>query len=231
VNNLSFHSWLGDKTPKFFHSFNKKKFTILTGVILLAGTLGGCGLVNTNNVTPTNTQIISTINLLINQYEKNYPKLKNWSDQAVARELSGNIPTGIATRGGWEINWPNAASDQFSSVLLPWTLLGIYPNQTSNNFHLYLDSGREVAGSTYDQLQQIEDKQHPIFAGVEDARQSNIDGSWVIFTLTPYLPVTDSGYGFAHHENGNWKIVDFGSARVGCQITPGAIEKEFGFIC
>ena len=69
------------------------------------------------------------------------------------------------------------------------------------------------------------------FAAVVNQRVSKIDGSWIIFTTIPYLPVTDPAYGFAHSLNGKWEIVDFGTATVGCNKVPAQVQREFGFTC
>ena len=207
----------------------KLKLSVIT--ILIVGTLSGCSLVNTDNSTPTTDKIVAGINLLISQYVKNYNSLVNWDNASVANQLLEKIPPGVPTPAGWLITWDHSKTNQLSSALIPWSILNLYPSQTSNPISIYKDAGKPVAAATYNQLQEIEDQKHPLFSGLVNVKSSINDGSWVIFTEMPYLSVTGPGYGFAHHENGTWKVVDFGTAQVGCGKVPSEIESEFGFTC
>ena len=69
------------------------------------------------------------------------------------------------------------------------------------------------------------------FGAVVDIRSSAINPQWVIFTTVPYLPVTDIATGFATVTNKQWRVVDFGTALVGCGTVPLNIEREFGYQC
>jgi hypothetical protein len=192
--------------------------------------LAGCGA-KIGPANPTDTQLRQALNLLINQYETNYKKLINWNDQALTQQLMAPLPKGYSGEAGWVITWPNPKPGQLPSVILPWSLLQIYPTDIKYSNTLYKDNGNKIDGPTYNQIQSIEDNLHPLFSGTVNGLESKVDGKWIIFTEVPYLPVTDEAYGFAHYENGGWKIADFGSARVGCGVVPNAVEAEFGFTC
>jgi hypothetical protein len=52
---------------------------------------------------------------------------------------------------------------------------------------------------------------------------SDIDTDWAMFAIGPVASdrsTLQSGYGFVHRSGGAWRVVGFGSALVGCPLTP-----------
>jgi hypothetical protein len=152
----------------------------------------------------------------------------------VKTQLQGTIPVGEDTDAGWLLKWRNPSAGQLSQVIVPWTLLGQYPNNPTPLGYRY-NGGQVLPQSTIGNITDVviktESHGDPYFAAVLDVRASIKNPQWVIFTTTPYLPITDSAYGFATVVNKEWKIVDFGTARVGCSEVPNEVEAEFGFSC
>ena len=201
----------------------------------IAGTLllTACGPVP-GDTRPDNSTLISGINLLINNFQDKHPQLVNWKTAAVKAQLKGQIPLGEDTDAGWLLTWPHATAGQLSQVIVPWTLVGQYPNYPKPLGYRY-QGGTLLPQSTTDDL--IKVIQHSIasddqyFAAVIDIRASAHNPQWVIFSTAPYLPVTDPAYGFATVVNKQWVVVDIGTATVGCGKVPAEVESEFGFKC
>ena len=117
-----------------------------------------------------------------------------------------------------------------SHVVIPWTILGQYPSKYAADSQDYTGP-KVVPDSISTQIRSLQFGGDPYVAAVVNLRFSTKDSAWIIFTTIPYLPITDNAYGWAHLQNQNWKIVDFGTATVGCGIVPTAIQAEFGFTC
>jgi len=204
------------------------KFSLfLIGAILLTS----CGL-PTGNERPDDTKLRDGIKLLLTQFESKYPKSINWNSAKVKAQISQRLPEGIATEAGWTLKWPDYAAGELSSVVVPWIILAQYPTKFALDVNTYKGGGPVATGIAMQitKLQQ-DDFGSNFFAAVVNLRISNINSKWIVFTTIPYLPVTDPAYGFAESVNGKWKIVDFGTATVGCSSVPTAVQREFGFTC
>ena len=198
-------------------------------ILPLAFLLVSCGL-PTGNERPDDKKLRDGINLLINGFTATHPKLINWEPAAVTSQLRGKLPPGKATEAGWTMNWPNATNAELSRVVIPWTILGQYPSKYAADSQDYTGP-KVVPDSIATQIRSLQFGGDPYVAAVVNLRFSTKDSAWIIFTTIPYLPITDNAYGWAHLQNQNWKIVDFGTATVGCGIVPTAIQAEFGFTC
>ena len=194
-------------------------------LVLLTGCTIGSG-----DTRPTDDKLREGIKLLMTNFAATHPQMVNWDSGAVALELKAKLPLGQATEAGWTLNWPQAGAGEFSRVVVPWSLLGQYPNKflpDSNNY----SGGKPVPDSISTQIRSIKNGGDLYFAALVNIRFSQKDARWIIFTSIPYLPVTDNAYGWAHLVNGKWQIADFGTATVGCGIVPSSIHSEFGFSC
>ena len=195
--------------------------------------LSGCGAPS-GDARPSNSNLIAGINLLISNFDANHPKLVTWELSAVKKQLTQKLPVGVDTDAGWLLEWPKAKQGELSQVIVPWGLLGQYPNNPQPYFYRY-KGGNLVPQATATDLittitkNEMEGDQY--FGAVIDIRSSKIDPQWIIFTTVPYLPVTDPAYGFATVKEKHWSVVDFGTALVGCGIIPPKIESEFGYQC
>ncbi len=202
--------------------------SLVTGVtsILL---LTACGPADPN-IRPDDNRIKDAISLLLKDVKSHHPERQNWSDAAVNKQLGQKLPQGVATAAGWKIVWPNAVTGELSIVYAPWDLLATYPTHFTTDASRYT-GGREVPSSVASEIRTQQLGSDIYFAAVTDIRYSVKDSQWIIFSSTPYLPVTDPAYGFATVVNGKWKIIDFGTAEVGCGVVPTDVQTEFGLSC
>ena len=202
---------------------------ILSAILLLTG----CG-VQSGDQRPDDSNLIAGINLLVSSFNANHPKLVTWKTDAVKAQLARKLPVGLDTEAGWLLQWPNATQGELSQVVVPWTLLGQYPNSPLPYFNHYKGGALVPQATSTDLVTTIintEMQGDKYFGAVIDIRGSKINPQWIIFTTVPYLPVTDNAYGFATVENKKWIVVDFGTALVGCGRVPTNVESEFGYQC
>lgn len=197
--------------------------------LLIALVLTGCS-VTAGNSRPDEAKLVDGIKLLITDFTARHPGLVNWDSSAVAKQLKEKLPKGIATEAGWTLTWPSASTGQLSRVVIPWSILAQYPDKFALDTNNY-SGGSAVPDSIAVDIRSAQQKDDPYFAAIVHLRTSQKDSHWLIFTSIPYLPITDNAYGWAHLANGKWKIVDFGTATVGCGIVPVAVQSEFGFSC
>ena len=208
---------------------------IKAGVILCAGVLllTSCGAPS-GDARPSDSNLITAINLLVSNFDANHPTLITWKTDAVKAQLSKKLPVGIDTEAGWLLKWPNPADGELSQVVVPWTLLAQYPNAPLPYFNHYKGGNLVPQATSTDLVATIiktEMQGDKYFGAVVDIRSSTINPHWIIFTTVPYLPVTDNAYGFATVKDKGWSVVDFGTALVGCGTVPLDVEKEFGYQC
>lgn len=164
--------------------------------------------------------------------------MTNWNDGIVRTQLAKPLPQGRATEAGWTIEWPSPTNQELARVVVPWQMLGGFPKRYENDSTNYVGGTNvskrvfaQISMSTAMQIRSSKDGIDPRFAAIVNVRLSKIDPSWAIFTTVPYLPVTDIAYGWAKNHNGYWQLIDFGTALVGCGVTPMSVEREFGFDC
>ena len=208
---------------------------IKAGVILCAGVLllTSCGAPS-GDARPSDSNLITAINLLVSNFDANHPTLITWKTDAVKAQLSKKLPVGIDTEAGWLLKWPHPADGELSQVVVPWTLLAQYPNAPLPYFNHYKGGNLVPQATSTDLVATIiktEMQGDKYFGAVVDIRSSTINPHWIIFTTVPYLPVTDNAYGFATVKDKGWSVVDFGTALVGCGTVPLDVEKEFGYQC
>ena len=208
---------------------------IKAGVILCAGVLllTSCGAPS-GDARPSDSNLITAINLLVSNFDANHPTLITWKTDAVKAQLSKKLPAGIDTEAGWLLKWPHPADGELSQVVVPWTLLAQYPNAPLPYFNHYKGGNLVPQATSTDLVATIiktEMQGDKYFGAVVDIRSSTINPHWIIFTTVPYLPVTDNAYGFATVKDKGWSVVDFGTALVGCGTVPLDVEKEFGYQC
>ena len=216
---------------KFPFSTRAKRAVLLFSVLLTLA-LSACGPQN-GNQRPSDDVLKKGINQLVQTFEKTYPKLKNWDDSAVQLQLHEKLPTGSAAEAGWHIVWPNANSNQLSEVYVPWALIGQMPETFPADTSRY-SGGKNVPSSLIQDLRSQFLKLNKIgdyFAAMTNVRYSTVNGKYIVFQSIPYLPVTDRAYGWASATSGSWKVLDYGTAEVGCGIVPTNVQSEFGFTC
>ena len=214
---------------------NERGRAIKAGVILCAGVLllTSCGAPS-GDARPSDSNLITAINLLVSNFDANHPTLITWKTDAVKAQLSKKLPVGIDTEAGWLLKWPHPADGELSQVVVPWTLLAQYPNAPLPYFNHYKGGNLVPQATSTDLVATIiksEMQGDKYFGAVVDIRSSTINPHWIIFTTVPYLPVTDNAYGFATVKDKGWSVVDFGTALVGCGTVPLDVEKEFGYQC
>ena len=214
---------------------NERGRAIKAGVILCAGVLllTSCGAPS-GDARPSDSNLITAINLLVSNFDANHPTLITWKTDAVKAQLSKKLPVGIDTEAGWLLKWSNPADGELSQVVVPWTLLAQYPNAPLPYFNHYKGGNLVPQATSTDLVATIiksEMQGDKYFGAVVDIRSSTINPHWIIFTTVPYLPVTDNAYGFATVKDKGWSVVDFGTALVGCGTVPLDVEKEFGYQC
>lgn len=207
----------------------KSKSRWIIPVVLLALVLTSCGL-PTGNERPDDSKLRDGVKLLMTQFEAKHPKLINWDFAKVSAQINRPFPLGVATEAGWSVKWPNYAPGEFPQVVIPWTILGQYPTKYKQDVNNY-SGGSPVPSVIAVQISRLQQGVDDYFAAIVNTRFSKVDRTWIIFTSIPYLPVTDPAFGWAHFANNKWVISDFGTATVGCGITPAAVQQEFGFTC
>ena len=209
------------------------KNLMLIPSLLLALLLSACGPPS-GDARPSDSNLVTGINLLLNTFARNHPKLINWKTDAVKNQLKLKLPTGVSTDAGWYLKWSDPSPGELSQVYVPWTLLGQYPNNPQPAGYKY-PGGNLVPQTTIGDLttvvQNSQMQGDEYFAAVTGVRISKINPQWLIFTTVPYLPVTDNAYGFATVGKKHWVVTDFGTANVGCGKVPNEVESEFGFKC
>ncbi len=179
---------------------------------------------------PSDSKLRHQINLLVSEFEKRHPEMVSWKDEAVKVQMTDALPKGRATEAGWTLEWPTATDQELSRVVVPWRMIGPLPKRYENDSTNYL-GGTPAPKDAVDQIRSSKEAVDLWFAAIVHIRLSKTDPNWAIFTAVPYLPVTDIAYGWARNQNGRWKVVDFGTALIGCGITPLPVENEFGFRC
>jgi hypothetical protein len=213
--------------------FVSKTRVIIIELVIGVLALTGCG-VKSGDSRPSSATLLTGINLLINTFDSKHPSLITWNISDVKKQIAGNLPEGTNTDAGWLLQWPHANKGELSRVIIPWGLIGQYPNNPQPMGYRYND-GTLVPQSTIDDLKKVfytqETQGDEFFAAVVNVRESKVDPHWIIFSTEPYLPVTDPAYGFATVINKQWVIADFGTALVGCTKVPMNVESEFGFTC
>ena len=208
-------------------------FAGLSFAILATLLLTGCGAPS-GDARPTGSNLIAGINLLVSTFGAHHPELVTWKISAVQAQLEHRLPAGIDTEAGWYIRWPNPKLGELSQVVVPWTLLGQYPNSPLPYFNHYKGGNLVPQATSADLVSKIiktEMLGDQYFGAVVNIRSSAVNPHWIIFTTVPYLPVTDVAYGFTTIKNKHWSIVDFGTALVGCGKVPRSVESEFGYTC
>lgn len=216
-------------------SVNKK---LRSSIAVFSALVGLCALTScgapSGDARPSDSALITGINLLISTFDANHPTLINWKLADVKAQLAEKLPVGIDTEAGWLLQWPKAKQGELSQVIVPWTLLAQYPNNPQSYF-VHYSGGSLVPQATSTDLAAVitkaEMKGDQFFGAVVDMRESKVNPQWIIFTTVPYLPVTDPAYGFATVKNKHWTVVDFGTALVGCGTVPLNVESEFGYQC
>jgi hypothetical protein len=200
-------------------------------VILGALLLTSCGL-PTGNERPEDVKLREGIKSLISQYETKFPKSVNWDSAKVTAQISRRLPDGLATEAGWSLKWPNYVQGELASAVVPWIVLGQFPEKFALDVNSY-KGGTPVASGIAAQIVKLQDDLFggSFFAAVVNIRLSKNDPRWMVFTTVPYLPVTDPAYGFAESVSRKWEIKDFGTATVGCNVVPSSVQREFGFTC
>lgn len=178
----------------------------------------------------TDAQLRHRIVILISEYEKHRALGIGWNDRAITIQLAKPLPEGRATEAGWTLVWPEASDQELSRVVIPWRMIGTRTNSYENDSRNY-SGGTPAPNDVVAQIGRSKEVGAPWFAAIVNVRLSKTNPNWAIFTAVPYLPVTDIAYGWARNQNGHWHLSDFGTALIGCGITPSSVEKEFGFDC
>ncbi len=200
---------------------------LLASSTLLA--LTACGPTSPD-LRPDDSKMRDAISLLIKDLIAHHPDNKNWNQSAVDSQLKRALPKGYSTPAGWKLTWAGASAEELPYVYIPWSLLGSYPNHFAADNATY-SSGSSVPTTVVKSLETQLFGVDSYFAAVVDVKYSATDKSWIIFTTVPYLPVTDNAYGWANAINRHWKVVDFGTALVGCGKVPANVQNEYGFSC
>jgi hypothetical protein len=203
----------------------KKTLAVLSCLILLTG----CGPSNPDT-RPQDSKLRDGISLLLKDLLAKHPQLENWNQSEVDLQIHRKLPIGVSTPAGWKLTWPSPSTGEISYVYVPWVLTGTYPNHFASENASYT-AGSPVPSSVSQDLAKQQLGDDPYFAAIVDVRYSDKDKKWIIFTSVPYLPVTDNAYGWATVVNGRWKVIDFGTALVGCGKVPAEVQTEFGFSC
>jgi hypothetical protein len=209
----------------------KSPFIRLSLALLCAALITSCGL-PTGNERPDDSKLRDGIKLLINQFEAKYPQSINWDSAKVKAQISKRLPEGTATEAGWTLKWTDYSDGELSSVVIPWMILAQYPSKFAPQPDA-LTWGAPVPAGIAAQITKLQQDYFgsSYFAAVVNQRISKINGRWIVFKTVPYLPVTDNAQGFAESIDGKWKIVDFGTALVGCSTVPSQVLSEFKFTC
>ena len=207
-------------------SKTSKLIVITLAVVVL---LTGCGL-PTGNERPDDKKLREGILLLMTSYERYHSEVINFDKTKVKAQISKKLPAGEATQAGWSIKWSNYITGELPSVVIPWVILGQYPQTFKTEYDAY-SGGHPVPQAIAQEIAKQQEPLDEFFSAVVNQRISIKDPRWIIFSAIPYLPVTDPGYGFAQKSGNTWKIKDFGTATVGCGIVPTEVQTEFGLSC
>lgn len=216
---------------KIAPSTRAKALTAICALVLSVG-LTACGPQN-GTQRPADDVLKKGISQLIKSFEDTYPKLKNWDDKTVQLQLHNKLPVGNSTEAGWHIKWANPAENELTEVYVPWGLIGQIPETFPADTSAY-SGGKNVPSSLIQDLRSQFLKLNHLedyFAAMTNVRYSTVNGKYIIFQTIPYLPVTDHAYGWATATSGTWKVLDYGTAEVGCGIVPANVQSEFGFTC
>lgn len=191
--------------------------------------LTSCGPTNPD-LRPEDSKLRDGISLLLKDYYSHHPTDKSWDPNLVDAQIHRKLPIGISTPAGWKLTWSSPLKGELSYVYIPWILTSTYPNHFASDNASY-SGGSPVPNSV------IQDLTHQVLgndtysAAIVDVRYSSTNKKWIVFTSIPYLPVTDNAYGWATVVDGRWKVIDFGTALVGCDKVPTDVQREFGFTC
>jgi hypothetical protein len=210
-----------------FRIFRPVRYLPLLFTLLL--TQVGCSVL-AGNSRPDDSKLRDGIKLLISDFTQRHPDLISWKVKEVERQISEPLPAGLATEAGWTLTWLHPSIGEFSRVVIPWSILGKYPDVFAQDAKNY-SGGKLVPDSVATQIRHLQQGADIYFAAIVNLRYSAKDAHWLIFTSIPYLPITDDAYGWAHFQSGKWQITDFGTATVGCGRVPVAIQAEFGMSC
>jgi len=107
------------------HAFRRSSWssgqslTVIIAGVLVTTLLTGCGPQN-GNQRPADEVLQKGIAQLIQSFESAYPKLKNWDDAAVSKQISKKLPIGNSAEAGWHLQWPAATDGELSQVYVPW---------------------------------------------------------------------------------------------------------------
>ena len=104
-------------------SKTSKLIVITLAVVVL---LTGCGL-PTGNERPDDKKLREGILLLMTSYERYHSEVINFDKTKVKAQISKKLPAGEATQAGWSIKWSNYITGELPSVVIPWVILGQYP--------------------------------------------------------------------------------------------------------
>ena len=195
----------------------------------MAVVLSGCSIV-TPDRRPDDEKLRDGINLLLRDFTDHHAQLINWNEVMVKKQIGRPLPKGYASEAGWTLEWKDYVQGQLPKVVIPWSIIGQLPNKFVLDIENY-SGGKVVPQSTEIEVRHAQQGSDYFLAGIVHMRASQSDPNWIIFTSVPYLPFTDTAYGFAHRAGGNWKITDFGTATVGCGRVPAPIQREFGMSC
>ncbi len=210
--------------------FRTSSFIALSALMLTL--LSACGP-QSGNQRPDDATLRKGIAQLTQTFEGKYPKLKTWDDAAVKAQIETKLPTGNATEAGWHLVWPNASATELSQVYVPWALIGQIPETFKSDTARYA-GGKNVPSSVIQDLRRqflALANFGDYFAAITNVRYSLKNSKYIIFESIPYLPVTDPAYGWASATSGSWKVIDYGTATVGCGVVPADVQAEFGFGC
>lgn len=191
--------------------------------------LAACGNSNSNSG-PEAGKIRDSIRLLLSQFESQHPQQVNWDKAAVLNEISGDLPKGVYTEGGYALKWDDYVNGELSRVLIPYSILGIYPTKFVPYLTAYT-AGKPVPSPLAQVIRDLRSGNDPYYSATVNIRSSKLDSNWIAFTSIPYVPITDPGYGWVYANKNVVKVIDFGTAQVGCGTVPDKVEKEFGFTC
>jgi len=204
--------------------------TWITAVVaLLTLTLTSCSIV-TPDKRPDDQKLRDGINLLLRDFSDHHAPLMNWDVAMVKQQISHPLPQGYATEAGWTLEWQTYVQGELNKVVIPWSIIGQLPNKFAMDIDNY-SGGKIVPQSTEIEVRRAQQGKDYYLAGIVHIRASQSDPNWIIFTSVPYLPFTDTAYGFAHRADGKWSVNDFGTATVGCGHVPNSIIAEFGMSC
>ena len=166
-----------------------KPVAILGACLLL---LTSCGAPS-GDARPSDSNLITGINLLVSTFGANHPKLVTWKTSALKAQLARKLPTGIDTEAGWLLKWPNPAEGELPQVVVPWTLLAQYPNAPLPYFNHYKGGNLVPQATSTDLVATIiktEMQSDKYFGAVVDIRSSTINPHWIIL-FTPFTFVSE----------------------------------------